>query len=73
MAYLQRRKREDNIYIREELAESEVGTEESLCLSRERRVGTGLSQVAHTKKNSWPHAVKVKRLRGILVSQTAGQ
>lgn len=74
MAYLRGWKREDSIYIyvREELAEREVGTEEFLCLSGERPVGTGLSQVARTKKNSWPHAVKVKRLRASLVSQTAG-
>lgn len=67
MAYLGE-KEEGRSYI----SESEVGTEEFLCLSREQRVGTGLSQVAITnKKNSSPHAVKVKRLRAIL-SQAAG-
>lgn len=66
MAYLRGWRRADNVYVREELAVSAVGTEEFLCLSRERRVGTGFSQVAPYKKNSWPHAGKVKRLRADL-------
>lgn len=63
--------RADNIYVREEVAGSEVGTEEFLCLSREQQVGTGFSQVTQYKTNSWPHAVRVKRLGADLMTTKA--